>query len=132
MLFGAGTAAAVPAPNSTFDRNSLDFSNDNAGYQISETDFVTATFNWHGENGTWTNVFGKREYSLEVDLDVDARSISFFDAPGSSSMEQVSNELRYSGSLTDNLDITAGLFMFDADVMVWDNRALRGALYAAA
>ena len=127
----ADDGAAVPAPNSTFDRNSLDFSNDNAGYQISETDFVTATLNWHGENGTWTNVFGKREYSLEVDLDVDARSISFFDAPGSSSMEQVSNELRYSGSLTDNLDITAGLFMFDADVMVWDNRALRGALYAA-
>ena len=37
---------------------------------------------------------------LEVDLDVDARSISFFDAPGSSSMDQISNELRYSGSLT--------------------------------
>ena len=88
--------------------------------------------NWHGDNGTWTNVFGKREYSLEVDLDVDARSISFFDAPGSSSMEQISNELRYSGSLTDKLDITSGLFMYEGDVMVWDNRALRGALYAAA
>ena len=80
--------------------------------------------NWHGDNGTWTNVFGKREYSLEVDLDVDARSISFFDAPGSSSMEQISNELRYSGSLTDKLDITSGLFMYEGDVMVWDNRAL--------
>ena len=124
--------AAVPAPNSTFDRNSLDFNIDNPGFQKSETDFVTATLNWHGENGTWTNVFGKREYTLDVDLDVDARSISFFDAPGSSSMEQVSNELRYSGSLTDKLDITSGLFLYEADVMVWDNRALRGALYAAA
>ena len=74
--------------------------------------------NWHLENGTWTNVFGKREYSLEVDLDVDARSISFFDAPGSSSMDQISNELRYSGSLTDKLDITSGLFLYEGDVMV--------------
>ena len=124
--------AAVPAPNSTFDRNSLDFNIDNPGFQKSETDFITATMNWHLENGTWTNVFGKREYSLEVDLDVDARSISFFDAPGSSSMDQISNELRYSGSLTDKLDITSGLFLYEGDVMVWDNRALRGALYAAA
>ena len=82
----ADDGAAVPAPNSTFDRNSLDFNIDNPGFQKSETDFVTVTMNWHGDNGTWTNVFGKREYSLEVDLDVDARSISFFDAPGSSSM----------------------------------------------
>ena len=123
--------AAVPAPNSTFDRNSLDFNIDNPGFQKSKTEFITATMNWHGENGTWTNVFGQRDYALEVDLDVDARSISFFDAPGSSSMEQTSNELRYVGSLTDKLDITSGLFMYESDTMVWDNRALRGVLYAA-
>ena len=127
----ADDGAAVPAPNSTFDRNSLDFNIDNPGFQKSETDFVTVTMNWHGDNGTWTNVFGKREYSLEVDLDVDARSISFFDAPGSSSMEQISNELRYSGSLTEKLDITSGLFMYEGDVMVWDNRALSCLLYTS-
>jgi len=128
----ADDGAPVPAPNSTFSRYSLDFNIDNPGYLESKTKFFNTTTNWYLDNGVVTNVFGKRKYDLNVDLDVDARSVSFFDAPGESYFEQISNELRYNGSLSDNLDITAGLFMYESDVMVWDNRALRGVLYALA
>lgn len=112
--------------NSTFDRDSFGVNNNNPGFQKTENDMVTLTINRYTDAGTWTNIFNTRDYFTRLNIDVDARSIDVFNAPGSSSFDQMSNELRFVGALSDNLNITAGLFIYESNIMNNDNRELYG------
>src|SRR5690606_27643101 len=102
-----------PAQNhAVFDRDSFDFAIDNEGFSNADWDQAIWETNWRIPfgDGTITNVFGWRDYSAQTDGDIDSLPHSAFHARSLTDQEQWSNELRYSGTFEENLDVTAGLY----------------------
>lgn len=116
---------------STFDRDTHDFSNDNKGYANSDNDFISLTTNINTDNGTWTHVLGITDYTGWSLGDIDARSISFFDGSSQFTSEQMSNEFRYVGDLSETLSITAGYYFYENDIKYQERREIARALYGA-
>ena len=67
-------------------------------------------------NGTLTNIFGTRSVDAKSGADIDGTYFPLFTVPGITDQDQISNELRWSGSFTDNWYATLGLYYFDQDV----------------
>ena len=67
-------------------------------------------------NGTLTNILGWRKVDADSAADIDGTDLPIFAAPGYTEQEQISNELRWSGSFADNWEATLGLYYFDQDV----------------
>ncbi|MBT8082349.1 MAG: TonB-dependent receptor [Gammaproteobacteria bacterium] len=67
-------------------------------------------------NGTLTNIFGIREVEADSAADIDGTDLPIFAAPGYTEQDQISNELRWSGSLRENWDATIGLYYFEQDI----------------
>ena len=67
-------------------------------------------------NGTITNIFGTRKVEADSAADIDGTDLPIFAAPGFTDQEQISNELRWSGSFGENWDATIGVYVFDQDV----------------
>ncbi|HEX5788414.1 MAG TPA: TonB-dependent receptor [Woeseiaceae bacterium] len=67
-------------------------------------------------NGTVTNILGWREVDADSAADIDGTANPIFAAPGYTDQDQVSNELRWAGSLGENWDATIGLYYFDQDI----------------
>ncbi len=73
-------------------------------------------------NGTITNIFGFREVAADSAADIDGTDNPIFAAPGFTNQEQFSNELRWSGSFSDQWEATIGLYLFDQDVVYREAR----------
>ena len=73
-------------------------------------------------NGTLTNVLGWRRVSASSAADIDGTDLPIFAAPGDTAQHQLSNEIRWSGSFTDNWESTIGLYYFDQDVVYREAR----------
>ena len=67
-------------------------------------------------DGTLTNIVAWREVRADSATDIDGTAVPFFHAIGQNESQQISNELRWSGSFSDNWDATIGLYYFDMDV----------------
>ncbi len=67
-------------------------------------------------NGTLTNILGWRGVNAASAADIDGSDLPIFAAPGYTDQHQLSNEIRWSGSFTDNWESTIGLYYFDQDV----------------
>lgn len=74
--------------------------------------------------GTLTNIFGYRKVDQSGRSDIDASPLFLFHADVFINQDQVSNELRYSGDITEDLSLTTGLYYFDQDVKYRENRFL--------
>ena len=112
-----------------FDRDSHDFSIDGEGFQDSETHFVSAELNLDvGENGAITNIFGYRSYESELLSDIDSQPVSLFHGGALQDIEQVSNELRYNGLFAERINLTAGVYYFNNDIVYHERRNLLGLL----
>jgi len=67
-------------------------------------------------NGTLTNILGYRKVDADSAADIDGTDLPIFAAPGFTRQDQLSNEIRWSGSFADNWEATLGLYYFDQDV----------------
>ncbi len=120
---GDGPAAQNHA---IFDRDSFDFAIDNEGSYDTTWDRATWEANWRIPlgDGTITNIFGWRDYEALTDGDIDSLPVPIFHANTSTEQEQWSNELRYSGTFEDALDVTAGVYYFTQDLEYRERRVL--------
>lgn len=109
-----------------FDRESLDFSIDNEGFLSTRSDFFRTISTLDVGNGQITNVFGYRKLEQTGDLDVDATPLSLFHSLTAIETEQISNELRYNGNISDSLQITTGVYYFKNEMLYNENRRFLG------
>ncbi|MBL4672883.1 MAG: TonB-dependent receptor [Arenicella sp.] len=119
---GSGIANA----QTNFDRNSLDFSIDEEGFIDTRSDFLNVRADWILGNGTITNIFAYRDLVQSSNSDIDATPLSLFHARAGLEAEQISNELRYTGDLSDKTKLTAGLYYFKNELLANENRRLLG------
>ena len=117
----------VPGTPISHDPESFDFAIDEPGNQSNETNFFSAEINWSvGETGTITNIFGWRDYVGSALSDIDAQPVPFFHGSFGSTAEQISNELRYNGMVSDKTNLTVGLYYFKNDIEYAESRFLLG------
>ncbi len=119
--------SGVPGFFANFDRDSFDLSIDEEGFIDFETDLFTIEANWDVDfgEGTFTNIFGWRDYSATGESDIDASPVWLFHAPFNNNSEQYSNEFRYNGRF-DNSHVTAGVFWFKNEINYHERRNLLG------
>ncbi|MCJ7592120.1 MAG: TonB-dependent receptor [Woeseiaceae bacterium] len=75
--------------------------------------------------GTLTNIAGWRHVGAASATDIDGISAPIFYVPGSTSQDQVSNEIRWSGDVTDNWQATAGLYYFEQNINYREGRYIQ-------
>ena len=97
---------------------------DNPGFIDMNWDQVTVESRLNLGEGSITNIFGYRDLFSSAGVDVDSTPLELFDATLTSTQDQISNELRYNGQLTDTWELTAGLFYYQADLVYEENRSL--------
>jgi iron complex outermembrane receptor protein len=108
-----------------FSKDSFDFSIDEEGFYDNEWNNLIAEVNWDVDfgDGTITNILAYREYESENMGDIDASPLFFFHAPSATEQDQLSNELRYSGSFG-SVDLTSGLYYFTQEFTYLENRQI--------
>lgn len=118
----AGQRALSPNPSIVSDN--IDTANNEIGFVDIKWDQLTFETNWDIGPGTLTNIFGYRQVEQNALSDVDASPLLLFHGDIIIDQDQISNELRYFADLTDQLNMTAGLYYFDQDVYYRENRFL--------
>ena len=108
-----------------FPTDSFDFAIDNEGFYDNDWShgILEATLDVGFGDGQFVNIFGVRDYNALTMGDIDAVSISLFDAPARLNQDQISNELRYSGTFG-NVYLTTGLYYFSQEVEYIEQRNL--------
>lgn len=91
---------------------------------FTEIDWNQLTFEVNVDvwNGTLTNIFGWREVDADSAADIDGTLFPIFSAPGFTDQDQISNELRWSGSLNALWDATIGVYYFEQDIVYREAR----------
>jgi len=112
-----------------FDRNSFRNSNNERGTTDAEwkNAIIESNFDVDFGDGTVTNIFAWREFNQFGISDIDSTPVSLFHAEFAIDQDQISNELRYSGTF-DNVDLTTGLFYFKQNLAYDEVRNLLGLL----
>ncbi len=108
-----------------YDLEGFDFAIDEEGFYDNEWNNLIAEFNWDvafGE-GTITNILAYRDYSTENMGDIDSTPLFLFHAPTLTEQDQISNELRYSGSW-ENVYLTTGIYYFTQELTYLENRII--------
>ncbi len=77
-------------------------------------------------NGTLTNILGWRRTTADSGVDIDGTNLPIFAATGNTDQHQISNELRWSGTIGDNWDTTFGVYFFDQDIVYREGRIIQG------
>jgi iron complex outermembrane receptor protein len=113
------------------------------GHRISLTDAGETDIKWNQftaestidvdvGSGQITNIFGWRDLSHRGLTDIDGAPSPLFITTMTVEAEQFSNELRYTGNLSDNWELTAGLYYFSQDIEYREARDIfNGALQVA-
>ncbi|WP_345421410.1 TonB-dependent receptor [Halioxenophilus aromaticivorans] len=120
--------SGVPGTFANFDRDSHDFAIDEEGFYNSESDAVTieANIDVGFGDGTITNILGWRQLYTTSLGDIDSQPVWIFHSASWTDAEQISNELRYSGTFGENTTLTTGLYYFNNDVQYHERRELLG------
>lgn len=100
-----------------YERDSFDFAVDNEGFYDTTiyTGSIKLDWNVGFGDGTITNIFGYRDMESATDSDIDATSLFLFHSTTELNQDQISNELRYTGTFG-KAEVTTGLFYFDQSV----------------
>ncbi len=109
-----------------FDTDSFDFSVNERGFANQDWDQVTLETNFDVAfgAGTFTNVFGWRDYSLEALVDVDATPRYLSHSAALLDQHQYSDEFRYTGRFFERLSLTAGVHYFTQHFAYQETRSL--------
>lgn len=123
-----GGCEALPVPGlclGPYPHDSFDFAIDEEGFYDNSWDNLIAEFNWDIDfgDGTITNILGYRQYESDTLGDIDSTPAFIFHAPAITNQDQISNELRYSGSW-DNVYLTTGVYYFTQEIEYIENRLL--------
>lgn len=118
--------AGVPGASGNFARDTFDFAIDEVGFYDSKWDQISLETNFELGDGLLTNITGYRQYQQLALTDVDASPLDLFHANFDVDQEQISNELRYNGYLTDALELTTGAFYFAQKLRYNESRRLVG------
>jgi iron complex outermembrane receptor protein len=76
-------------------------------------------------SGVLTNLLGVRNNDSSSAVDIDGTWLPIFGATGNTESDQFSNELRWSGTFTDNWEATLGLYYFEQDITYNEGRYVR-------
>lgn len=108
-----------------YARDSFDFAVDNEGSydNTAYTGSIKLDWNIGFGDGTITNIFGYREFESATNSDIDATSLFLFHSATELDQDQISNELRYTGTFG-KAEVTTGLFYFDQSVAYTETRDL--------
>ncbi|MGJ8560570.1 MAG: TonB-dependent receptor [Litorimonas sp.] len=108
-----------------YERDSFDFAIDNEGFYGNTiyTGSIKLDWNVGFGDGTITNIFGYRDFKSATDSDIDATALFLFHSTTELDQDQISNELRYTGTF-DKAVVTTGLFYFDQSVAYTEVRNL--------
>ena len=96
------------------------------GFTDIEWDQVTLEVNVDMGRGTLTNILGYRDVEANSATDVDGIQVPIFFVPGFTDQDQISNELRWSGLISDTWETTAGLYYFEQDIEYRESRFIQG------
>ncbi|BFM10575.1 TonB-dependent receptor [Simiduia litorea] len=111
-----------------FDRDEHDFSVNEEGFYLVDSDLASLEINWEIGIGTLTNIAGWRQSSAPSRGDIDASPLSLFHSDAALDAEQFSNELRYNAQVTEDLDVTTGIYYFTNELNYQETRSyLNGA-----
>lgn len=122
---GDGATPQRLLPGSTLAAGSnIDTAIDEVGTTEIKWDQLTIETTMTRGFGTVTNLFGYRRLDQTGVSDIDASPLSLFRGEFLIEQDQISNELRYSGSLSDKISLTAGLYYFEQNILYRENRTL--------
>jgi iron complex outermembrane receptor protein len=115
-------------PLFTAPKDSFIFSIDEPGYyeQIVDAVTVEANLDVGFGDGVITNIFGWRDSRGTSIGDIDATPFFLFHSFADNELEQLSNEIRYSGRFFDRVDVTTGFYYYDAEHKYQENRFILG------
>ena len=124
------SAGDGPATQNRRRFGGFDFAIDEPGFsQVDWQHFIVETNRrvlWG--RGTVTNVFGWRTVAHESLVDIDATVNPVFHLHSYTDQTQISNELRYSGTVRDRWQTTFGVYLFTQAIRYRERRVLRGTL----
>ncbi|MGE0409560.1 MAG: TonB-dependent receptor [Amphiplicatus sp.] len=127
---GGQTPPPVPSANVFFSapKDSFTFSINEPGFYSVEWDAVTAELNIDIPfgDGRITNVFGWRALETPTLGDIDATPLTLFNGASNTTLDQISNEIRYAGRFFDRVETTVGFYYYDDDKTYQENRTLLG------
>ncbi|HZW59731.1 MAG TPA: TonB-dependent receptor [Woeseiaceae bacterium] len=108
-----------------FGTTNFDFSIDEPGFYDNDWShgILESTFDVALGDGEIVNILAYRDYNSDTRGDIDASPVFLFHADAATNQDQVSNELRYSGSF-DNLYVTTGVYYFQQDLEYLERRVI--------
>lgn len=105
-----------------FDREEHDFSVNEEGFYLVDSDLASLEINWEVGIGTLTNIAGWRQSSAPSRGDIDASPLTLFHSDAELDAEQFSNELRYNAQFTQDLNVTTGVYYFTNELNYHESR----------
>jgi len=108
-----------------FGTTNHDFSIDEPGRYDSEWNQAILETTWDVDfgDGQITNILGWRDFESRALGDIDASPVFLFHAPSRTEQDQISEELRYSGTFN-NVYLTTGVYFFAQDLLYLENRII--------
>ena len=116
-----------PATQNRYRYQGFDFAIDEVGFSDVDWRHVVVEAERRLDNGRLVNVFGLRGVGHESLADIDSTTQPIFHLWAYTDQEQVSNELRYTGWLSDELELTVGAYAFDQKIRYREQRVIRSA-----
>jgi iron complex outermembrane receptor protein len=109
-----------------FPDDGFQFAIDEEGFNEQDWSSASVELTWDvgGGDGQIYNLLAWRDYSSLGLSDIDATSSFLFHAGLSLNQDQISNELRYSGSIGDMSYLTAGLYYFGQNMSYREQRVI--------
>ena len=113
--------------NATFSSGFDTAANDEGATDVRWDQFIAeANIDVAFGNGRITNIFGLRDVGQYSRTDLDGRALTQFHAEIGFDQNQLSNELRYSGTPLPGVQFTIGAFYFEQDMNYVERRTLAG------
>ncbi len=122
---GDGAPWASVSDQRTGAQSEFTTTSDEVGATEIDWDQVTFETNWDVGGGVLTNILGWREAEVVSFTDVDGRFLPIFSGGGVTEQDQVSNELRWAGNISDTWDTTVGIYYLTQDIFYREQRWLQ-------
>ena len=116
-----------PASQNRYRFTGFDFAIDEPGFSRVDWHHAVVEAERRVGGGRIVNVFGARWVGHESLADIDSTTQPVFHLWALTDQEQVSNELRYSGPLRANVEVTVGGYAFGQRIRYRERRVIRGA-----
>lgn len=97
-------------------RNGISTVTDDPGYLDLEWQQATLESSWDVLGGVMTNILAYRAVDSDTYADIDGLPFHLFHGQLTLEQDQLSNELRYNGSVGDSAEIIAGIYYFEQEV----------------